>query len=88
MLQHWQEQLHTAGEVYLRIKVRPQAAATAVKSVLADETIKIDVAAVPQRNKANEELVRFLAHEFGVAKENVSIISGKAESLKLIKVTV
>lgn len=74
-------------EIYLRIKVRPMAAETKVKEILGDGTIKIDVAAVPAKGKANEELVKFLAGEFGVDKDKVKILSGHGERVKLVRVT-
>lgn len=86
MLQQFFEQLKNNGETYLRVKVRPGAAATAVREVMADETLKIDVAAAPERGRANAELVRFLAAEFGVAGENVKILSGAGDRVKLVKI--
>lgn len=77
------------GEVYLRIKARPGAAATEAKGVLQTEegeTIKVDVAAAPERGKANEELVRYLADWFNVGKGQVKIISGAGDKVKLIKI--
>jgi uncharacterized protein (TIGR00251 family) len=77
------------GEVYLRIKARPGAQATEAKGVLAGEdgdTIKVDVAAVPEQGKANLELVRYLADWFNVRKEQVKIISGAGDKVKLIKI--
>jgi len=50
-----------------------------------DETIKIRIKAAPEKGRANIELIRFLAKELTLPKENISIISGKTEQLKLIK---
>lgn len=86
MWERFRKQLHTTGEAYLRIKARPGAAATEVREIMADDTVKIDLAAAPERGRANEELVRFLAAEFGVAKENVRILSGAGERTKLVKI--
>lgn len=77
------------GEIYLRVKIRSGAGATAVKQVLADsggEIIKIDIAAPAVKGKANLELIKFLAREFAVAKNNVKIISGAGDKLKLAKI--
>ena len=78
-LSEFKRQLRRAGEIYLRIKVRPQATATKVKDLMSDQTIKIDVAAPPVKGKANAELIKFLAQEFAVTKENIKIISGAGE---------
>jgi len=74
------------GEVYLRVKVRPKAAKTCFKEVTADETVKIDLAAAPVRGKANQELIKFLAEQFDADKNNVKIISGAGERVKLVKI--
>lgn len=89
MLEKFKEKLRGGGEVYLRVKVRPGAVKSAVREVMGDEdneTIKIDIAAEPTRGKANEELIKFLAEEFGANKSKIKIISGMGERLKLIKI--
>ncbi len=82
----YKSQLQQSGEIYLRIKVRPNSAKTEIKEILEDETIKVNVSAVAEKNKANVELIKFLAKEFKVDKKCVLIISGKAERIKLIKI--
>jgi len=77
------------GEIYLRVKVWPGAGFTAAKQVLADsdgEIIKIDIAAPAAKGKANLELIKFLAREFAIARNNVKIISGAGDRLKLVKI--
>ena len=90
ILEQINSHLSEKGEAYLRVKVRPAAAKTAVRGSLDTEdgqTIKIDVAAQAERGKANEELIRYLAREFAVSKDRIKIISGAGEKLKLVKVT-
>ena len=72
----------------MRLKVRPNAAETAVKDKMDDETVKIDIAAKPEKGKANAELIKFLAQEFAVTKENIKIISGAGERVKLVKIKI
>lgn len=86
MLTHFKKSLLADGEVYLRVKVRPNAGQTALKEMLADETLKIDIAAAAEKGKANAELLRFLAEEFDVDRKKVGIISGMSERLKLVKI--
>ncbi|MDD4271771.1 MAG: DUF167 domain-containing protein [Patescibacteria group bacterium] len=74
------------GEVYLRVKVRPSAAKTCVKEIMADETVKIDLAAAPVKGKANQELIKFLARQFEVAASNIKVISGAGDRVKLVKI--
>lgn len=89
MLEKYKRELANKGEVYLRIKARPGAGATEVKGVLdtePDETLKIDVAAIPENGKANEELVKYLAAAFEVAKTEIKVISGAGDKIKLLKI--
>ena len=75
---------------YLRIKVIPKSNKTEIAEIMIDgegeETIKIRVKAVPEKGKANEELIKFLSKELQIAREKITIISGKADQLKLIKI--
>ena len=87
MIEEYKEKLKINGEVYLRIKVRPNAGKTVIREKMEDETIKIDVVAVPEKGKANKELIAYLTKEFKINKENVKIISGTKDRIKLIKIT-
>lgn len=74
------------GRIVLRIKVIPKSSFNAFVGLLADGTVKTRIAAVPEKGKANEELISFLAEEFGVSKHNVTIISGSSDPLKLVRI--
>jgi hypothetical protein len=67
----------------LRVKVIPRSAKTEIAGEMADGTLKIRIAAPPEKGKANEELVRFLSAHFGVKK--VEIVSGHTAALKIIR---
>jgi len=67
----------------LRVKVIPRSAKTEIAGTMADGTLKIKIAAPPEKGKANEELVRFLAAHFGTKK--VEIISGHTAALKMVR---
>lgn len=86
MLDKYCRKLEKDREVYLRVKVRPGAAKSVVKDIMEDETIKIDISAVPEGGRANDELIKFLSKTFAVNKKNVKIISGKADRVKLVKI--
>ena len=86
MLSKYKKQLASKNELYLRIKVSPGSPKTLIKTVLDDGTIKIDVAAMPVKGEANRELIKFLARELDVAKNNIAIISGAKNRIKLIKI--
>ncbi len=89
MLDKYIEKLAEKGEVYLRLKARPNASQTKITEIMNSEdgqTVKIDVAAVPEKNKANKEIIKFLAKEFKVPKSDIKLISGMTEKVKLIKI--
>jgi len=54
---------------------------------LLDGMLKIKVSAPPQKQKANQCLLRFLAKELGVKKNTISIISGKNSPVKRVQVS-
>lgn len=86
MLNKFKKKLDQKGEKYLRIKVLPGAAKNEIKEILEDGTIKIAVKAVPEKGKANQELMKFLSKEFCVKKGDIKIISGQTDRIKLIKI--
>ena len=86
MLKEFKQKLKESGEIYLRIKVQSGANKTQIKEIMDNETIKIDIVALPVKGKANLELVKFLAQEFDVSQNNVKIIKGFKEKIKLIKI--
>jgi uncharacterized protein (TIGR00251 family) len=67
----------------LRVKVIPRSAKTEIVGEMADGTLKIKIAAPPEKGKANEELVRFLSAHFGM--KHVEIISGHTAALKMVR---
>jgi len=68
----------------LRVKVIPRSAKTEIAGTMADGTLKIKIAAPPEKGKANAELIRFLAAYSKVVR--VEIISGHTASLKLVRI--
>jgi uncharacterized protein (TIGR00251 family) len=72
--------------VTLRVKVIPRSARSEAAGELADGTMKVRIAAPPEKGKANEELCRFLATHYGVARSAVTVVSGHTSSLKLVRI--
>jgi uncharacterized protein (TIGR00251 family) len=70
----------------LRIKVIPRSAKNEIAGELADGTLRVKIAAPPDKGKANDELVAFLAGHFGVPRSSVTIISGRAATVKLVRI--
>ncbi|MBU1992702.1 MAG: DUF167 domain-containing protein [Patescibacteria group bacterium] len=73
-------------EKYLRVKVIPKSQKNEIVEKLEDGTLKIRIKAVPERGKANAELIKFLSKELRIPKTNIAIISGAADQLKLIRI--
>jgi hypothetical protein len=93
-LENYKKKLKQSGQVYLLCKVFPGASETKIKNILINniegrdtEVLTISVSAPADKNKANQTLIKFLAKEFQVLKNNVIIISGQTDRLKLIKIS-
>jgi uncharacterized protein (TIGR00251 family) len=72
--------------ITVRVKVTPRSARSEVTGELADGTLKVRIAAVPEHGKANLALITLLAGHFGVPRTSVTIVSGHTASLKLVRV--
>jgi uncharacterized protein (TIGR00251 family) len=70
----------------LAVRVTPRASDNKITEVLNDGTVKIHIAAPPIDDRANEELVRFLADILGVAKSRIEIVAGQNGRDKLVSV--
>jgi uncharacterized protein len=70
----------------VRVKVIPRGVKTEMAGEMADGTLKVRVAAAPERGRANEALCDFLAVHYGVPRGCVTIISGHTAALKLVRV--
>jgi uncharacterized protein len=79
------EKLSAEGCAYLRIKAIPGAPKTEVRGEMSDGTIKIAVAAPPEKGRANIELLSFLAKEMGLPKSALALVAGAGDRIKLIK---
>ena len=80
------DEFEKKGRIVLRVKAIPRSMENTIVGFLNEETLKVRVAAAPEKGKANKELVSFLAAEFKVPRENIEIISGTGELLKLIRI--
>lgn len=78
--------LNPDGKTHLRIKVTTKQPKTEYMGTLDDGTIKIRLKAVPEKGRANEELIRFLAKELGVRKSAIEVISGATDTVKLVRI--
>jgi uncharacterized protein (TIGR00251 family) len=86
MLQPWIDQLRQQGSITLTVRVHPGTVKTAVKEVMSDGTLKVDVRAPADAGKANVELVRFLAQSFLVPAAHIQIVAGAAFRRKIVRI--
>ena len=70
----------------LHILVQPRASRSEIVGPHGD-MLKVRLAAPPVDGAANEELVRFLAKEFGVPQRAVEIVAGLSSRRKTVRVT-
>lgn len=70
------------GEVSLQVKVVPGASRTRVAGRYGDG-IKVQVAAAPERGRANEAVVELIAQWLGVKAWQVRIVSGQTQPRKV-----
>tara|TARA_Y100000310_G_scaffold198203_1_gene198242 strand:- start:12 stop:278 length:267 start_codon:yes stop_codon:yes gene_type:complete len=87
MLQKFHQELNESGSVHFTVRAVPNAAESKILEVMDDESIKIAVNAQSEKGKANKELIKFIANQFGVEKSKVSILSGESARIKIVKVS-
>jgi len=88
-----ENKLELPSSGYIRVKAIPKSPKTELTKILTEQTdegpaltYKIRLKAAPEKGRANLELIRFLSKELHIPKDQISIISGKTERLKLIKI--
>ncbi len=81
-----QRQLAKEGELVLQLRVRPGAQRTQWKSVMADGSIKIDIAAPPEDGEANATLLRFLSRELDVPMAQLDLLTGHTAKQKRVRI--
>lgn len=70
----------------LRIKVVPKSSRSEIVGRLADGTLKVKIAAAPEKGRANAELRALLAREYGVRLTDVTIVAGETSPLKQVRI--
>ena len=77
--------LPTCQGYLLKIHVVPGASRTAVAGLHGDR-LKVKVAAPPEKGRANEELLAFLARSLKVPPKSLQLTSGVASRTKVVSV--
>jgi len=63
-------------DLLLICHIQPRAKETSISGIY-DDKLKIRVNAPPVDNKANQQIISYLANEFDVKKSNITLISGQ-----------
>lgn len=75
----------SGGAVTFSVRVVPRASKTEIVGEH-DGALKVRIAAPPVEGAANEELIKFFAKTFGVAKSSVEIVSGEQGRKKTVRI--
>lgn len=76
---------NTDGGIGFIVKVVPGSSKTQIMGIL-DGMLKVKVSAAPEKGKANQCLVSFLAKKLALKKNAIEIISGQTNPIKHIVV--
>ena len=69
----------------LTVKVIPNSRKNSLEGFQGD-ILKVRIKAAPEKGKANEELIEFLADSLHVPKRDIQIISGHSSRIKKIEI--
>ena len=69
----------------LKVKVIPGASGSVIAGWLGD-TIKIRVAAPPEKGKANAAVIDLVSKALQIPEGNIQVISGKKSQLKVLEI--
>ncbi len=74
----------------LRVRLTPNSslvkASGTTEDAKGEEYLKINVISVPEKGKANKELLDFLAKKLNIAKSLLEVVSGQTDRWKKIKI--
>ena len=70
----------------LKANVITNAQKTEITWELEDWTIKLKVRAIPEKWKANSEIIEYFSKILNLNKSKIEIISGKTSKIKLLKI--
>ena len=74
----------------LRVRLSPNSSSCKILGTIIDANndifLKISVNAIPEKGKANKELINFLAKKLKIAKSDFEIISGELDKWKKIRI--
>lgn len=73
------------GRVRFSVRVQPRASRSEVVGIYGD-ALRVRLSSPPVDGAANDELVKFLAHVFAVARRDVRILAGESSRSKIVEI--
>lgn len=78
----------TKAGIVVRVRLTPNSSSCSIKGVFQNTegggALKISVTAVPEKGKANQALIAYLAKQLHLAKSRLEIISGETDCQKKV----
>lgn len=79
-------ELRRNGSLVIDVKAIPRSPVSEVSEMMANGSLKVKLAAPPEKGKANDELCEVLAAFLDVPKRNVEVILGHTSQKKRVRV--
>lgn len=77
--------------IVLRVRLTPNSSSCGINGIFVSPEgsafLKINVISVPEKGKANQELIKFLAKKLKLAKSDFQITSGELDRYKKLKIS-
>ncbi len=77
--------------VVLRVRLAPNSSSCCINGIFCgsdnEEFLKINVISVPEKGKANKELIAFLSKVFQLSKSSFRIVGGELDRYKRIEIS-
>ncbi len=81
----------TSDGIIIRVRVTPNSSKCALSGIFTDaagqDYLKINLTAVPEKGKANHELIKFLSKWLKQSKSAFTLISGETDRYKRLQLT-
>jgi uncharacterized protein (TIGR00251 family) len=81
------EELERSGRVRFAVRVIPKSSRNEIAGFMDDGTLKLKIAAAPEKGKANAAVRELLAREFHVSRGAVEIVHGETSQRKQISIS-
>lgn len=79
------------NQYLLRVRLTPNSSSCRINGIFFDENnqayLKINVVSIPEKGKANKELIDFLSKTLKMPKSSITIVTGLQDRLKKVCIT-